>query len=189
MIYEIIREVAAVLEAKKVAHPLAYGPERFAPTTVTSTRIQIDEEGDDSFEPAKSDHKNPKHAGVWQQSCVLRVFAQETVSGARLEDHRRLARQLVALTFVALRRVIGARKNTFTPASGRFLKAEELPARGLVGLEQWPGVVYEMPFLVDRGIPDVDFVGAARPTAGLDAIASRTSVKINGVGDETACGA
>lgn len=124
--------------------------------------------------------------------CVLRIYAKSELVGAAVHDHERLADQLLDRVEVALRKIVAQRRTLHQITSSKLLDEAAL---SLIGLEQWPGVVYELRFSVDRGVFDTAWDGEAKPgiaaeVAPLAGIASETIVRLqNGAGDEeTACG-
>lgn len=190
MIHEITVSVAAELKKRGVPYAVVYGPERQGTVLQSPTRIVIerDRQAGDGLGPARSVHTNARMHGVRAVGCVARIFAKANVAGAGVQNHEALADLLVDKVFVALDKVIRSNQTLWKTVSGKFLSGDELAARELT---TWPGVVYELRFTVDRGVFDTDFAGEAAPQTNVGdvAIASRTTVKVNGVGDpETACG-
>lgn len=195
MLYDLTKEIRAVLQSKGVPVSIEYGPERTQSTTFGRERIVLEEDVDagDSFGPAISVHTNPKHRASQRLGVAVRIYAQATIVGAAVQDHRRRARAIFDPLFVAIDTILrGSRKNLWEPSSGKFLSADEFQLRGL---ETWSGAVYEFKFTVSRAIEDLTWVGDANPeiTLGAGSIRSTTNVTtFNGPGNQTeevACGA
>jgi hypothetical protein len=165
MIYEISKEIAIELSAKLVPHPVIYGPER-APTSMASPRIVIerDRDGGDTYEAPKARTPNPKMVFVRQVGVVLRVFGKSPVNGAAVYDHERDADLVVDRLMVALHKVVRARSNQYEVKSAGLLSAA---AAKQVGLEYWPGAIYEVRLTIDRAVTDVTWTGAAHATASM----------------------
>lgn len=185
MIYEISREVAASLKARGCPFPVIYGPEPRGPTAAGFARSRIVFERDrargDNSAPARSEHRNPKMHGIRALGAVVRIFAAATKVGSTLHDHEFIADQAADLSIVAIRKTVSAMQTLLSWGPAGFLSADAL---NLHGLGEWPGVVYELRFAVDRGIYDRTWQGDAEPNQDTWKLASRTVV-----GAETACGA
>lgn len=173
MLYEISKEVSTELAAQGCPVPVVYGPERQGATGVAITTSRIvferDRSGGDSSGPGRGRTVNPKMLYTRNVGAVCRVFAQSTESGARVQDHERLADLVWDKVEVALYKVIAKRKDAWRVASSKLLSAEELAMRGL---EVWPGVVYEVRFTVSRGVYDTTWTEAAKPEASVSAAGS-----------------
>lgn len=182
-LHEVSLEVLAELEAQHCPYPLAYGPERFVPTTVGATRIQVDhvrEPGADPSGPPRVQQKNPRAYGARQIACVVRVYAQSDKAGADIQDHDGLAGQLATMFDVALYKVVTRRKNAYTRPVWGFLGAEALKMRGL---EAWPGSVYEARFVIEHAELDTvwtgESTGDAAATGNVADVETETTTEIN----------
>lgn len=166
MLYEISRELDAALQLQGVPFRVVYGPER-APAATSLGRIVIDHGGErvDTFEPAKGTKPVDKSRGVRRQGAKLRIYAQNTSSGARVTDHRRLAEHVLDRVFCELDILIQRRRNAWAMGSGGFLLPEDLAQS-----ETWPGAIYEASFWVDRALTRVDWTGAGRPTVEIEGV-------------------
>lgn len=165
MIYEITKEVRAALQSKGVPYPVEYGPER-APASVASTRIVIerDRRATDTFAPPMSPKPNPVRFGVRWQAVQIWIYAQSTVDGPAVYDHERIAEQLVDKLTIALTRCVLARRNQLRIGSANYVGAAELE---LLGIEAWPGVVYQMSVEISRSIDDTNWIGEKSPEATM----------------------
>lgn len=191
MIYELTQRVATEMTAKSCPFPVLYGPERMAPSAINSTRVVImrDRQGSEAVDAPRTQQRNPKAVMMRGIPGVLRVYATSTVAGAAVQDHEDLADQIVDLLLVAIRKVVTTAKTMWRIVSAGLLSAEALQ---LIGLETWPGVVYEMKFVVDRGVMDAPYTGEPKPEATLAAgsIVSSTHVSLvtSSEDPEVACG-
>jgi len=194
VIYEITREVETELKARGVPLPVVYGPER-GDLTITFARIVIERDRDkgDAIGPGRGRTVNPQMVAIRSMGAVCRVYAQSTESGAGVHDHERMADQAVDRIHVALEKIVKLRTTLYHVTAAKLLSAQELAMRGLL---QWPGVVYELRFSVDRGVFDTDWTGAAKPESVLGTgfeISSTTKATLDKAPDntppETACGA
>lgn len=188
MIYEISHELSAELRARGVPYPVIYRESRTRTIgSVPDTRIVIERDrrgGDQAGNPI-SQFKNPRRVASRRIGVLIRVFAQSTIDGAREPDHEDLADEIIDHVEMALRVVLVKRKTFHAIAQSKLLDGEEMAA---LGIEQWPGVVYELRVLIDRNVIDRNFIGEAREQTTLTAINSTTKVRL-GVGPpETACG-
>lgn len=199
MLYELSKELGASLQARGVPLKVVFGPERTQPVSASRERIVLEHlEGGDSFGPLISQHRNPRGVMTRRVAAVLRIYAQATISGAGVQDHRRRAEAVLDQVIVALDDIArGSRRNQWSPASGGFVVPEDS-----VGSETWSGACYEMRFSIDRSVLDTTWtdgttVGSGLPEATIGGdggvtIASRTEVRLaNGPDDadpETACG-
>lgn len=196
MLYEIQREIAADLTTRGVPFPCNYGPDKAGAAALTRSRIviDVDDELGDEFAAAMKAGRNPTMRAVLWQGAFCRIFVRSDEGAARVHEHRRLAMQAVRMVYVALEKSVAARHNRFRIASAKFLNATELQLRGI---ENWPGVVYELRFAVDSAVNDTNWVGDAKPEVTIDpdtgaVIASTTQALQRGAPEGTdpvtACG-
>lgn len=189
-----MKEVAALLEVRKVPFELVYGPEAKPPTTITRPRIVFER-------PARAD-SGAFNDSAGQLTRKLRfdvtIFAKSSKVGANNFDHERLADKLVDQIMPAVRQACTVRKQPCRPAGtwGK-LSADELNLRELT---TWPGCVYGIGFEVDRGLKDENWLdeGAATvafadpndPESEGVRFLSTTTVTLQGSGGpgETGCG-
>lgn len=189
-----MREVEARLAAKLCPLPLVYGPERTdAMASLTQSRIVFERErgASEGIQASATRPTNPRNVAVRFLPVVVRIYAQSTLSGARVHEHERIADQAADKLIEALRHVVVARKNRIEFTGGRLLSALELEERGL---SSWAGVVYELRFTTDRSVTTANWAGAARPeaTLGTDFVITgtdeiRLTNHADGAPAETAC--
>lgn len=194
MIYNIMRETAAILQTRKVPFDLFYGPETKPPTTITRPRAVF-------LRPPRADRAAfNDSAGQLMRSLrfdVL-VFVQSTIAGSNKWNHERVADQFVDQLMRAVRQVCTLRIQPCRPAgSWGLLDEKELE---LLDLKTWPGAVYGLGFEVDRGVKEENWLGEEAATVAFadpndpDAegvrISSTTQVNLNGSAGpaETGCG-
>jgi hypothetical protein len=192
MLREIARELETALKAKACPLPVYFGPESTKTSTWARERIVLEHDtgAADSFGPARSQTKNPKHRMTRNCAAKVTIFAQAPAPGAQPFEHFRRAEHALDLVLVQLEAVILARKNAWTIKSGRFVQPDDL-----VKSEKAAGAVYELAFTVERAVVDRTWAGDKRPeaTVGTDgvSIVSGDEIKTtNGPADqaaETAC--
>lgn len=182
MIYTITTEVATALTAKGVPYPVIYGPER-APASVNETRVVIerDRRATDSFAAPMSPKLNPRRFALRWQAVQVWIYAQSTLPGARVEDHERVAEQLVDKLTIALTRAVRTRDNQLRFASAHYLGDAELEQ---LGLETWQGVVYQISCEISRSVDDTDWVNAKASEATMGG-AHGVSIAVPGVTTST----
>lgn len=166
MIYEIAREVATAMASRGFPFRVEYGPPRVAgiasPGAGGRIIIMRDRETPDAFEASRGLTRGGG-SGTWPtgnrlQACVARVEMRSTAAGAGIHDHERLCESAVDMLWTALADALRGRNNELRIAGGRYLDQAALQA---LGLEQWPGVVYELRFSVSRGVEARTFEGDA----------------------------
>lgn len=166
MLAAITAQLRDALQSRKVPHPVVYGPERLVQSSAVLPHIVIerDRQQGDTVGPPKTRSKNPQRVFVRGIGAVARVFCQSTLAGAGIEDHERDADKVINQLLVALRGIVLARKSDLRVSSSRFLTSAELAEAGLT----YPGVVYEMRFVVDMGVADGNYAAetAAESTFG-----------------------
>jgi hypothetical protein len=185
MLYEISKELSAALKAQGCPFSVSFGPERTQTVSIARNRIVIDHGDGDSFAPVTSVHRNPKMRAVRNVAGVARIYGQSTVTGAAVQDHRRIVEHALDMVIAELDIIVQARKTTWTKDAGRFLLPDDL-----AGSETWPGAVYELKFTIARGVYRRNWVGDARPETDLAAIAVTTVSQVSDPSHapETACG-
>lgn len=181
MLYEIAKEIAEELKAKGVPHPVIYGPER-GTGSVAETRVVIERDryGNDEIGSPTARPANPRMVGVRWLACMATIYAQSTIPGPGVQDHERVADQLVDKLTIALHKVIRVRKNQYRITRSKFLNAEELE---VLQIENWPGVVYQIDFAIDRGVFDTTWAGEAkaeRKLGGTGGVSMSTTLDADG---------
>ena len=157
MIYALSKAIGDLLAAQGCPFKVVYGPER-AGAFVNETRIVVERNrlGRDELAAPPSRPLNPKMIGIRWLACTATIYAQSSTPGANVWDHERIADQLVDLFTIALRKAVLSSTHRYTIASANFLPVEELQ---MLGIEQWPGVVYQLAFTVDRAVDDLPWSG------------------------------
>jgi hypothetical protein len=180
LLYEISKEIDALLQIREVPHRIVYGPERAASN---SERIVIEHDrSGDSFDMTGIT-SNPKSFAVRWQGAIARIFAKDPISMARVQDHERRAEAVLDRLIVCIDRVRSTRKNNLRIASGAFVNP-----RDLEGSETWPGVVYELRFSIDRAVLDRKWDNSARPEGTLEGgLRNQTIVRLAEEDEEIAC--
>lgn len=174
MIAYVAKLVATAIASRSCPVPVAYAKRlpAYGETQIVFSRPRA--KVDISGPPATTKTNPPRRA---QRGIVgtVRVYARSTLAGARTEDHEDLADQIVDFLIVALQSAAATIKTTMSIGAGGFLTPAELEREGL---EAWPGVVYELPITVQRGVFDRTWEGeaavAAKPTTPC------TNVEITG---------
>jgi len=170
MLAAITDQLREALDARGVpvtAIPVVYGPESLGQTTLAQSHIVIERSRSmgDTWGPGHAPMRNPRQIFSVQVGAVCRIFARSSLSGARTQDHERVADQLAGQVMVALREIVVARKTIWRVMSSRLLTRDDMAERNM---QTWAGVVYEILFSVDRGVLDTDYAGeaATEATAG-----------------------
>lgn len=153
MLHAIMLELRTALQARGCPVPVEYGPER-GMMALNRPRIVIerDRTASDSHTGARSQRANPKLYQVRACASRCRIFAQSTIANPGVWNHEREAEQIADHVIVCLENIVQNRNTMWRITGGKFLSAQELAAENL---EAWPGVVYDLPFEVDRGVLDL----------------------------------
>ena len=171
MLYAISIQLGEALAARKVPYRVTYGPEPI-PQGITSPHIVILRDrktGDHVTAPRQTSAQttltapNPHVVMNRFLGATCRVFAKSTKASAIVADHERIADQVIDQVLVALRSIVNARRNTWTLGAGHLLTDDEIKA---LGLEAWPGGVYEQAFSIDRGVTDRPYAGESTAAHG-----------------------
>lgn len=179
MLYELGRELDAYLQDRGVPFRVVHGPgdgatEARPITGFARGRVVLERnrQGGDTFGGPRSvvqrgvGASEIKAAGSQTFSAIARVIVASTVLGAQQHEHEELADTVVRHVVLGLRDVLSRRKHAPNPPSrGHFLSAQELQ---MAGLEQWPGVVYELEFSIERGLFDSSWEGVGQPLGSID---------------------
>ena len=187
MINEVTRELAAELRTRGVPYPVIYRESKPATIgSVSQTRIVVerDRKGGDRPGLPVSQFKNPQRESSRQIGCVIRIYAQSTLGGAREFEHEELADAIADQIEIALYNIAAKRKTLHRIVAFKLLDAAEMNAPEL---EQWPGVIYEIRFSIDRGVVDTVFGGGAKDSTTLAGIKSTTRVRFGTGPNSTAC--
>jgi len=177
------------LAARGVPFEVVDGPE---PAKNASTfgreRIVLERDTSDSFRAGRGTKQNPAR-GAWfrEVGCVARIFARSPRAGAMSFEHFERTEHVLDHVIVALDEVVrGDRKEVLTLTGGGFVELEDMSASDRVS-----GAVYELRFVVERGVYAETWAGEARPEAtigGVDGVAITTNprrVSVDGSDVET----
>lgn len=189
MIHAIGVALRTRLAARAVPFDVVDGPEpRTSAGTFARERIVIERDTSDSFRAGRGTKGNPGR-GAWfrEVGCVVRIFARSPRAGAMAFEHYERAEHVLDHVIVALDEVVrGDRKEMLTLGGGGFVELDDL-----AGSERKGGAVYELRFVVERGIYAETWLGEARPEAvigGVDGIAITTNprrISVDGSDVET----
>lgn len=192
MLYEITKELDTALQAQGVPLRVVFGPERTAPVTSAAERIVVQHAeggGADSFGPPMVPGGNPRPQALRRCGAVARIYAQSTLAGAAVQDHRRRAEAVLDRLVVALTALGTSRRSPVELQGGGFIDLVDEQ-----GTATRSGAVYELRFSIARAVYDTTWAGDALPetTIGSGTITSTTSVRMadgpSGADPETACG-
>lgn len=181
MIYEMARDVAADLAARKYPVAVSYGPERVTRDGYPQGVIVVerDRDGSDAVTPPKGQVNNPRYKGVRTLAVKATIYARSSLDGPLIGDHERECEKLVDAFIVAL-------EDWGTESKAGYIAitaAKYLDASARADTEQWPGVIYELRFAVPRGVYKRDYVGEnnagdARPTGAPGSFQNKTNVRL-----------
>lgn len=182
MIYAIADELAAALRAQEVPFRVVIGPEPTMSGGASAERIVIWEPPDekrDSVGAPKAVHRNPTMPFVLVQAARMRVYAQSTIAGARVQDHYRRARLAVSHAVAELDEIVRKRKNTLTFGASGFVTLLDAKGSGV-----FAGAVYELDFFVDRACLRINWKGEAadEKVIGVDVTVESTTKVSNAPG-------
>jgi len=164
MLYEIARAVATRVHSKGCPLPVVYGPEPVQDVALTKSRIVFERPRDalsDVVSAPRTQRMNPPLRGELGIAGVVRIYAQSTVDGARVQDHEEVALAAVDQVIVALQAVVGGMRTTHAISQAGLVSAATL---ALPELRCWPGVVYEIHFTAQHGVRDTTWAGDAKAT-------------------------
>lgn len=187
MIYELTRDLADMLAARKFPQPVIYGPEWAQRLGGAHAAIVVerDRQGGDRVGPPIGQLRAPRKAASRYLGVVATIYASAQIDGAHIGDHEREAEQLVDALIVSLDEWAAATKaGEIEYTSSRYLAPEEIALQG------WPGVVYELRFLVGRGVRKLDYLGSGPPTGAPAGVSNQTSVSyVQSDDSQIGCGA
>jgi hypothetical protein len=145
----VVRLLDAALLAKDSPFRVTYGPER---TTVAGggvTRIVIDDAGPGADTGGAITSQNAQHnVGQYDLGFTMRVYARSPKTGARIQDHRTLARRIFKFAYGELNTIARQFSKGIAPSwSGGFVVPEDLE-----GSEVLSGALYEATLSIPDGI-------------------------------------
>lgn len=174
----IFLPVRAALKAKGVPFEFTYGPPQ-VPTTTGATRLYMsaDYDSGDRMKPARTQEFNPQQVSICSAAMLVRIYASSVREGQQRHDHEGLARQLAAMTRVALHHVTKAAKTNYEITRSGLLP--DLTTDG------WKGVVYDVRFEVDTGDEDISFQGDAAAEFTPESGSISTTLAVDGPDADT----
>jgi hypothetical protein len=150
----VVRQLDAAMVAKKSPFRVFYGPERMASAGGGVTRIVIDDAGPGADTSSPVTATRAQH-NVGQFDCgfTVTVYARSPKSGARVQDHRNLARRLFKVAFGQLNIIAkGIPSRGINPSwSGGFIVPDDL-----AGTEVHGFAVYQATLSIPDGIADLE---------------------------------
>jgi len=186
-VYDMTRDIAVNLGARKFPVPISYGPERTKRTVFnTGIVVERDRKANDGVRSAPGVARHPVKQYARDLAVVVHVYVQSTAGGARVVEHEAECDQIVDAFVGELRDWISGGKAGVDPqiTESRYLAPEDLAAMsadGAEGLERWPGVVYRIKFRLPRGVTRLDYQGNAPETGTPASVGGDIEVKVNGV--------
>jgi hypothetical protein len=189
VLYELHKDVQALLAAQKYPVKVRFGPERITRDKYREGHaivIEHDTDAGDSFVAPRGLRTNPRRVRDHTQGAKATVYARSSLPNAHRGDHERECMKIVH-AFVAAMYKWGAEGRVGDiPVS----KAGYLAPTG--GPEVWPGVVYELRFTVACGVYDRTYVGeqnpgAPQPTGTATGVGNTTVASAPGVTPATGC--
>ena len=178
MIYALTSNLADIFAARKFPTQFHYGPEPlerlgfFSHTIV----IQRDTPHGDLVGAPIGIRRNPRLVRVRSIGVVANIFAQSTLPGARINEHEHECDQVVDALIVALYEWgVASGAGEIQIGESRYLSSGERD-----DVEQWPGVVYLMRFMVPRAVLTRDYDGAAQPTGAPTGVSLVSRVSTDG---------
>ena len=179
MLLAISYQLRTALTAAGVPYPVVYGPEQLGQTVMAKPHIVLerDRQSGDALRPPTTHRRNPRLDHVRAIGATLRVFARSTTAAPGPGDHEREADRIVDQCLVALRGIVSARRTMWELRSAKLLTVEEAEA---IGLETWPGVIYEVRFAVDRGVTALGWAEAAAAAGAAGTNAADESLGFGG---------
>lgn len=189
MIHAIGVGLRTKFAARGVPFDVVDGPEpRPSAGTFGRERIVIERDTSDGFIPGRGTKQNPARAAWFREvGCILRIFVRSPRAGAMSFEHYERAEHVLDHAIVALDEVVrGDRQEMLTLTGGGFVELADMAPSERVG-----GVVYELRFVVERGVYAETWAGEARPEAvigGAEGVAITTNprrVSVDGSDVET----
>lgn len=190
MIYAFAAELKNLLDARGWSVPVTYGPEAFTRQPNSTLIVVMRDGATDTFGPnrvaGKANGLRAARRGRYIATrnvggqCI--IFAQNTKANATRWDHEELSDDLSDAVFCAAEYwtnglVDGQPRNApITFGTCRFVDKKELPGQ----FDKFTGLVYEMPFSLQRGVYDSDKRGEGYPVS--DPIAA-VNTDVTGNGD------
>ena len=182
MILQMMRDVEAMMIARKFPVSFEYGPDRTQRDGFGSAIVfGRDRTGiSDVLQPPTGSSANPhKRHNRWL-ACQAMIYAQSMRAGAMVGEHEDECEKivdglLVAITdWLVIGKAAAAAQAPTLIKTARYVTADELKL--LKYAEAWPGVIFVVKFAVPRGVSAIDYNGAGAPTGAAAGVS--TTVKV-----------
>jgi hypothetical protein len=178
MIYRMMREIEADLQARKYPLVFVYNPANPRQTYGRRGVVEVerDTERGETFNPVVGVGTNPRRMGTRLLGVKWTIYAQSGLDGAMRNDHENECDLYVDAIQIALAewgKVSGAGYIEVTEA--RYLSAAERDGADLTS-----DVAYLLRFAVPRGVVKKTYEGQARPSAAVSTAANGTLVSVSG---------
>jgi len=162
MLYEMTKEVNALLVSKGFPYPVEYGPGAVRTNAIARTWVHVERDRGAAEQWAAPSGQHPNPPVYWKRNIAAKItiYANSTVTGARTQEHERLADKMADIVASSLYVVGKLRKLLSVGITGRFVPASELDNRSL---QQWPGAIYEMTVTFSRSVPYLTWAGDKLP--------------------------
>jgi len=175
MLYEIAKELQTALVSKRFPFKVLYGPGAVRTVAIAETHVRVDENlgVNEEWGAPPSAHSNPRV--YWQRKIQSRItiYANSTVTGARTQDHERLADKMADMVASAIY-VIGKRRKLIAVGiAGRWIPASELENKSL---QQWPGAIYEMAVSFSRSVQDLTWADEKMPEVAMSEFETHSEI-------------
>lgn len=200
MIYELSRDLEAMLRARSYPYRVHYGPNiaQQAQRQSHDPRIIVERARgqSDTVRAPQGNRPNARAKYVRELAAQITIYAKSSLPGARVSDHERECERIIDAVIVALYN---------WGAEGRagaigYTSAQYLTAADRDDVESWPGVVYVLQISVPRGVSELTYTreasgtpGEARPEAEVSAVQNQTRVRMHPATEdddpEIGCGA
>ena len=180
------RELEGLLKARKYPVQVLYDPAVSTPETYPYTvTIERDGEGSDTFKlGAMGAQANPRKWGSRYLAVKATLRARSNAPHSHVGHHQFECERLLDAVLTALASWAEQSKKPVEISAGRYVKPVALD-----GVKVLPGVVYELKFMVGRGLFEVTYSGEARPEGSFESVAGQTQAAGYSGDPGTGCGA
>lgn len=182
MIPQFALGVAEALALQKYPAHVVYGPGLVVQPDNYPTgliHIERDPAASDALGPPQGSRQVPIYKGVRLVAARATLYMQETLDGARIEDHEDLCEAYVDAFLIAALEWCSRLERGSNPlhvGGMRYLTAAERNHE-----QVWPGVAYRIQFAINRAVMKVSFDGLTRQVSSMTGdrriVANRTDVR------------
>jgi hypothetical protein len=164
VLYDVAKIITTELEARGCPLPIVYGPESADDAALVRSRIVIERSrpSTDTVGPPRTHKLNPPRRAERGIAGRVRIYAHSTVVGARVQDHEEVAEQAADLVIVALQIAVARLETTAKITASGYVPASALAIGPDASV--WPGVVYDLSVVVQRGVFDRTWALEAKDT-------------------------